>query len=45
MTGPNLKENLAGAFNLNLTNMNYQIVGPKLKRVLVPIALALRVPS
>ena len=45
VTGPNLKQNLAGAFNLNLTNMNYQIVGPKLKRVLVPIALALRVPE
>lgn len=45
VTGPNLKKNLAGAFNLNLTNMNYQIVGPRLKRVLVPISLALRLPE
>ena len=45
VTGANLQKNLAGAFNLNLTNMNYQIVGPRLKRVLVPIALALQVPE
>ena len=45
VTGPSLQKNLAGAFNLNLTNMNYQIVGPRLRRVLVPIALALRVPE
>lgn len=44
-TGRNLKEHLEGNLSLNLTNMNYQVVSPKVKRVLVPIANALRVPE
>jgi uncharacterized protein involved in outer membrane biogenesis len=45
ITGPNLRKNLDGNFNLNLTNLNYQVVGPKLQRILVPISIALRVPE
>jgi hypothetical protein len=44
-TGPNLRKNLAGNANLNLTNLNYEVVGPKLKRILVPISVALNVPE
>jgi len=45
ITGPNLKKNLAGNAAINLTNLNYEVVGPKLRRVLVPISLALQVPE
>lgn len=45
MTGPNLKKNLAGNAHVNLTNLNYQVVGPKIRRILVPISIALRVPE
>jgi hypothetical protein len=44
-TGPNLRKNLGGSFNVNLTNLNYLPGGPKLRRILVPISLALRVPE
>ncbi len=44
-TGPNLRKNLGGKLDLNLTNMNYEVVGPKIKRILVPISVALRVPE
>lgn len=45
ITGPNLRKNLGGAVNLNLTNVNYLPGGPKLRRILVPMSLALRVPE
>ena len=45
ITGTNLHKNLAGNLSFNLTNMNYEIVGAKIKRVLQPISLALRVPE
>lgn len=45
ITGPNLRKNLGGTVAADLTNMNYQVVGPKLRRILVPISVALRVPE
>jgi hypothetical protein len=45
ITGPNLKKNLGGKLDLTLTNINYLPGGPKLRRILVPISLALRVPE
>jgi hypothetical protein len=45
VTGPNLKKNLNGNATLNLTNLNYQIVGPKLKKILVPISVVLNAPE
>ncbi len=45
VTGPSLRKNLAGTVNLNLTNLNYQAVGPKLRRILVPISVFLRAPE
>ena len=45
VTGPSLQKNLSGSASLNLTNMNYEIVGRKAKRLLDPIAIALRVPE
>lgn len=44
-TGANLQKNLQGEANFAVTNMNLQIVGPKIKRILVPISLVLRVPE
>jgi hypothetical protein len=44
-TGPNLRKNLAGNANINLTNLNYEVAGPKLKRILVPISVALNLPE
>lgn len=44
-TGANLQRNLAGQLDLSLTNLNLEIVGPKVKRLLAPIALALRLPE
>ena len=41
VTGRNLRTNLTGAIDLSFTNANIQIVGPKLKSVLGPIALLL----
>jgi hypothetical protein len=45
VTGVNLKRTLGGDANLNFTNANIQIVGPKVKSVLTPIALALGAPE
>ena len=45
ITGPNLRKNLSGRIDLNLTNINYLPGGPKLRRILLPISLALRVPE
>ncbi len=45
VTGPNLRKNLGGKLDFTLTNINYLPGGPKLRRILVPISLALRVPE
>ncbi len=45
MTGPSLRKHLTGNASLNLTNMHYEIVGRKTKRLIDPIALVLRVPE
>src|SRR5262249_21241503 len=45
LTDASLKKNLNGALSLNLTNMNYEIVTGKPKRILEPISLALGVPE
>ncbi len=44
-TGSSLQKSLSGNFSLNWTNLNYEIVGRKVKRLLDPIALVLRVPE
>lgn len=44
-TGPSLQKHLTGNATLNLTNMHYEIVGRKAKRLIDPIALVLRVPE
>jgi hypothetical protein len=44
-TGVNLKKTLSGQANLNFTNANIQIVGPKFKKILVPIATVLQIPE
>lgn len=36
---------LAGAVDLMMTNMVYEVAGPKMKLILLPIAAALRVPE
>ncbi len=43
--GRSLQQNLTGQVNLSLTNANIQIVGPKVKAVLTPIALVLGAPE
>ncbi len=43
VTGTSMKKNLSGQINMTFTNANIQIVSPKLRRVLVPIATILRV--
>jgi hypothetical protein len=45
VTGPSLRKNLGGTAMINLTNLNYQVVGPKMQRILVPISIALRLPE
>ncbi|MGZ8938397.1 MAG: DUF748 domain-containing protein [Limisphaerales bacterium] len=45
ITGPNLKKNLGGNLNFSLTNVNYTVGGPKIRRILVPISLALKAPE
>jgi hypothetical protein len=45
ITGPNLRKNLGGKFDLTMTNVNYLPGGPKLRRILVPISMVLRVPE
>jgi uncharacterized protein involved in outer membrane biogenesis len=44
-TGVNLQKNLGGTANLVFTNANIQLVGSKMRAILVPITLALRVPE
>jgi len=41
VTGRNLRTNLNGTAAFNFTNANIQIVSPKLKAILTPVALAL----
>jgi len=43
VTGAGLKANLNGTANLTLTNANLEVVGPKTKAILVPIATILRI--
>ena len=45
MTGTSLKKTLDGNLGFTFTNANIQVVGPKMKKVLVPIATVLRVPE
>ena len=45
ISGPSLRKNLGGDVSLNMTNLNYEIVGRKTKRLLEPIAAILRVPE
>ena len=45
VTGPNLRKNLGGGVNFAVTNINYLPGGPKLRMIVVPISIALRVPE
>ena len=45
VTGRNLKNSLAGQADLSFTNAHIQIVGPKMKAVLTPIAFVLGAPE
>jgi uncharacterized protein involved in outer membrane biogenesis len=45
VTGRSLQKTLTGDANLNFTNANIQIVGPKVKAVLTPIAFVLGAPE
>jgi len=45
ITGRSLQKTLTGDANLNFTNANIQIVGPKAKAVMTPIALVLGAPE
>ncbi|MBI2947245.1 MAG: AsmA family protein, partial [Verrucomicrobia bacterium] len=45
VSGANLQKNLSGQVALSLTNLNFEIVGKKVKALLEPIALVLRVPE
>ncbi len=45
VTGTSLRQNLNGNMNFSFTNANIQIVGPKVKRILSPIALVLGAPE
>src|SRR6185295_14639859 len=45
VTGVNLKKTLDGTVSFSFTNANIQIVGPKMKAVLTPIALVLGAPE
>ncbi|MGI8966821.1 MAG: hypothetical protein ACR2H1_12150 [Limisphaerales bacterium] len=42
-TGVNLRKSLNGQMSFSFTNANIQIAGPKLKKILVPIGIALRI--
>lgn len=44
-TDASLRKNLTGSLSLDLTNMNYEIVGQKTKRLLEPIAAVLNLPE
>lgn len=43
ITGTSLQKSLAGQASFAFTNANLQLIGPKVKRVMVPIATLLRV--
>ncbi|HUI05528.1 MAG TPA: AsmA family protein [Verrucomicrobiae bacterium] len=45
VTGRSLQKSLTGQINVSFTNANIQIVGPKVKAVLTPIALVLGAPE
>ncbi len=45
LTGKNLQKNLRGQTSFTFTNANLQLVGPRTRQVLVPIAALLRVPD
>ena len=45
ITGPNLRRNLKGDIDFNLTNLNMQLVGPKAQKLLTPISILLAVPE
>ncbi len=45
VTGVSLRKNLNGQVALNFTNANIKLVGPKVRAVLIPIALLLNVPE
>jgi hypothetical protein len=45
VTGASLQKNLGGQASFSFTNANLQLVGPKAKRLIVPIATLLRVPD
>ncbi|HEX7862330.1 MAG TPA: AsmA family protein [Verrucomicrobiae bacterium] len=45
ITGPSLKKNLGGEFDFRLTNINYTVGGPMIRRILVPISLAVNAPE
>ena len=44
-TGRSLQKNLTGQANLSFTNANIEIVGPKVKAILKPIAFVLNAPE
>jgi len=45
VSAASLQKNLSGQVALSLTNLNFEIVGRKVKSLLEPIALVLRVPE
>jgi hypothetical protein len=45
ITGRSLQKSLSGQITLSLTNANIQVVGPKVKNILTPIALVLGAPE
>ncbi|MBI4326163.1 MAG: AsmA family protein [Chloroflexi bacterium] len=45
VTGASLRKNLNGQAGLSLTNLNLQVLGPKTRLLLEPIALLLHVPE
>lgn len=45
VTGASLQKSLSGQASFSFTNANLQLIGPKTKRLVVPIATLLRVPE
>jgi type II secretion system protein N len=45
ITGAGLQKNLQGMANFSATNMDVKIVGPKMRKILAPISVVLRVPE
>lgn len=45
VTGPNLQRHLRGTATLNTTNLNFQIVTPRAKKLLTALATALRLEA